>query len=490
MNNKIKIRAALCAAVCAVAFGACDDGKDLSYNGSLDLNMLGIKQASEIWDGAQCNVSVSLKEPQAGEAQKVDNFNYRLNMALYQNRKADKDATVDLVVAVDTLNKAIASVGTSSVYDVYDGALLLPEEYYNFSANKMQLNAGSTKSEEVEVNVYSSQLIALVQEEYMEDKTFVLPVQIRNSNSYTINGKTNTIMFFFNVTYVDRGSEYVADGEGVSDDHTLEGGYTLLWHDEFNGTGAPNSEMWRFEEGFVRNEEDQWYKSDNAEMKDNALVITAKKEQVKNNNYNPGATGGNAWKQTREYAEYTSACVVATDKYAFKYGKLIVRAKIPIEQGGWPAIWSTGNWYEWPLGGEIDILEFYRNKIHANLCWGGTSRWSGSWNSNSKDITEFTSKDAKWAEKYHVWTMDWDKDYIKIYLDGELMNETDLSTTTNKGDHGAGSGGDINPFSNDMEGFGQNVMLNLAIGGNNGRPIEATFPLEYRVDYVRVYQKK
>ena len=157
MNNKIKIWTALCAAVCAIAFGACDDDKDLSYKGSLDLNMLGIKQASEIWDGAQCNVSTNLKEPQAGEVQKVNNFNYRLNLALYQNREAEKDATVDLVVAVDSLNKAIANVGTSSVYDVYANALLLPEEYYNLSANKMQLNAGNTKSEEVELNVYSSQ---------------------------------------------------------------------------------------------------------------------------------------------------------------------------------------------------------------------------------------------------------------------------------------------------------------------------------------------
>ena len=105
-------------------------------------------------------------------------------------------------------------------------------------------------------------------------------------------------------------------------------------------------------------------------------------------------------------------------------------------------------------------------------------------------ITDFTSKDAKWAEKYHVWMMDWDEKYIRIYLDDVLLNETDLSTTYNKGDHGAGEGGYINPYSNDLEGFGQLMMLNLAIGGSNGRPIEATFPLEYCVDYVRVYQKK
>ena len=85
--------------------------------------------------------------------------------------------------------------------------------------------------------------------------------------------------------------------------------------------------------------------------------------------------------------------------------------------------------------------------------------------------------------------MDWDEEYIRIYLDDKLLNQTDLSTTVNKGDHGAGDGGSINPYSNNFNGFGQLLMLNLAIGGINATPIEATFPLEYCVDYVRIYQK-
>lgn len=491
MNNKIKIWTAICIAVCTTSFFACDAEKDFSYNGNLDLNLLGIKQAQEIWNGVQCNVVTELKEPGEGEEQKITNFNYRLNLALYQNRQAEKDVAVDLVVAADSLNKAIALVGTSSAYDIYKNAELLPEEYYNLSASKMELSAGTKISEDVELNVYSAKLISLIQDERKASTLFVLPLRIQNSTSYSVNGKVNLLMFFFNVAYVKPANpeDYEADGAGVPDNHTLDGGYKLLWHDEFNGTGAPDATMWRFEEGFQRNEEDQWYQKGNAEMMENALVITAKQERVKNPNYNPNATGGNAWKQTREYAEYTSSCIVAQNKYAFKYGKLIVRAKIPIEQGGWPAIWSTGNWYEWPLGGEIDVLEFYKEKIHANLCWGGNKRWDGTWNSKNYPITDFTSKDAKWAEKYHIWMMDWDDKYIRIYLDDVLLNETDLSTTNNKGDYGAGDGGYINPYSNDFEGFGQLMMLNLAIGGNNGRPIEATFPLEYRVDYIRVYQK-
>ena len=55
--------------------------------------------------------------------------------------------------------------------------------------------------------------------------------------------------------------------------------------------------------------------------------------------------------------------------------------------------------------------------------------------------------------------------------------------------YNAGDGGYINPYSNNFNGFGQLMMLNLAIGGINGRPVQAKFPLEYCVDYVRVYQK-
>lgn len=76
--------------------------------------------------------------------------------------------------------------------------------------------------------------------------------------------------------------------------------------------------------------------------------------------------------------------------------------------------------------------------------------------------------------------MDWDKDYIRIYLDDELLNEIDLSTTNN-GKIGNGE----NPFRKP-----QYILLNLAIGGiNGGEPVADSFPLRYEIDYVRVYQK-
>ncbi len=489
MKINMKQMAVLGALAMSVSFFSCNkEYVNLEYSGNIDFNQLVFKQARNAWDGAECNTTYEFKYE---EGKTTENVRCDLNLALYQDRIAAQDAVVDLMINKDSLNTAIVRADEGGAYAKYAGAELLPESFYNLDDNQLTLLANTNLSESVTLTLYVPKLIDYIQNSAKVDKTYVLPLTIANPSAYCINEKSHTWMCFVKITYVkvEEDSAMQPDGVGVPDDHTLEGGYTLLWHDEFNGTGALNEEMWRFEEGFQRNEEDQWYSKNNVEQKGNAMVITAKRQRVKNPNYDPNATGGNSWKKTREYAEYTSGCVVAKNDFAFKYGRVEVRAKIPIEQGGWPAIWSTGNWYEWPLGGEIDILEFYKNKIHANLCWGGNSRWNGKWNSKNYDIKSFTGKDAKWADKYHIWRMDWDKDFIRIYLDDELLNETDLSKTYNNGDHGAGDGGHINPFSNDLDGFGQCMMLNLAIGGINGRPIQASFPLEYCVDYIRVYQK-
>ena len=182
-----------------------------------------------------------------------------------------------------------------------------------------------------------------------------------------------------------------------------------------------------------------------------------------------------------------------------------VRAKIPTAGGAWPAIWTTGasddSWcWEWPLGGEIDLLEYYlvggKPSIHANACWGSNKRWSATWDSYNRPLSDFTNNDPKWASKYHIWRMDWDETSIRLYLDDELMNEIELSKTTNGS---GGLDGDAwwrgawrNPFKdagNSGENFGQQIFLNLAMGANGGAPDLSKLPMEYHIDYVRVYQK-
>lgn len=484
MNNKLHSlhKALWMAGALLVMSSACSEEDSTASSAAGTVYNLCLEQAQNIFSKSEpyCNVIIA-KNTEGGDPFKTD-----LNMGFTMAQASGQDVTAQVSINKDTLQQSIAKVGTSRIYDIYKDAKIVPESYYTLSGNELTLKKGSTRSNGIQLTVNTDKLMEDLINSEDTMATYILPVSLQNVSAYTLDSKRHTVMYVFNLKEPKVDPEYTPDGKGVSDDDEQDG-YKLLWHDEFNGSGAPNSEMWRFEEGFQRNEEDQWYSRDNATMAGNALVITARKQQVANPNYNPNATGGNAWKQTRQYAEYTSACIVAQPKYAFKYGRMIVRAKIPVTKGAWPAIWSTGETYEWPLNGEIDMMEFYKEKIHANVAWGGWSRWSASWNSKDKDLSYFTGKDANWADKYHIWRMDWDENYIRIYLDDELLNETDLNTTNNHGDHGAGAGGNINPYRT----VGQLMMLNLAVGGINGRPIDdSKFPLTYSIDYIRVYQKK
>lgn len=261
--------------------------------------------------------------------------------------------------------------------------------------------------------------------------------------------------------------------------------YHLVWSDEFEVEGRPSHD-WSYEWGFVRNQELQWYQSQNANVKNGCLVIEGRKEHRKNPNY---IAGSNDWRTSREFIEYTSSCMTTRLSQQFLYGRFEIRAKIPVASGSWPAIWLLGNKWEWPQNGEIDMLEYYikdgQPSILANVCWGSTERWKAVWDSSVTPFKHFTDKDPQWADKFHIWRMDWDKQFIRLYLDDELLNEIDLSQTQNQG---FGSNQN-NPFSNKIPGFKHYLLLNLAIGSNGGEPDISQFPLKYYIDYVRVYQK-
>jgi beta-glucanase (GH16 family) len=258
--------------------------------------------------------------------------------------------------------------------------------------------------------------------------------------------------------------------------------YQLVWSDEFNYTGKPDLSSWSDEEGFVRNEEYQWYQPDNAYCEKGVLTIEAKKERVKNPRYR---SGGNDWKSTREYAEYTSSSIKTVGKREFLYGRFEVKARIPVAGGSWPAIWTLGKEMPWPSNGEIDIMEYYRIKgvphILANTAWGTDRPFNAKWDSAKIPFEHFTSKDPDWTSKFHIWRMDWDETAIRLYLDDELLNETLLSETIN-----GKTGNYTNPFQQPHY-----LLLNLAIGGQNGgEPDVKAYPLKYEIDYVRVYQMK
>lgn len=259
-------------------------------------------------------------------------------------------------------------------------------------------------------------------------------------------------------------------------------GYRLVWSDEFTTDGRPDPCRWGYEEGFERNHEAQYYQRDNALCRDGILTIEARRERRPSAEYDPD---GKNWDQKAPYAEYTSSSINTRGRFAFRYGRLEVRARIPVAKGAWPAIWLLGTSLPWPHNGEIDVMEYYHTDgipyILANAAWGGEKRHQAVWNTGKIPYSHFLEADPDWADKFHTWRMDWDETAISIYLDGELLNRIDLSKTVNRGGDGAG----INPFNRE-----QFILLNLALGGDNGGPIDdSAMPMRYEIDYVRVYQK-
>ena len=258
--------------------------------------------------------------------------------------------------------------------------------------------------------------------------------------------------------------------------------WQLVWSDEFNTDGRPDSTKWNYEQGFVRNHEDQWYQPQNAYQQNGLLIIEGRREQRKNPTYRPH---GRYWGQQRDSIHYTSACLTTQGKYSFLYGRLEVYARIPTAGGSWPAIWTLGSGMEWPSCGEIDVMEFYRINgvphILANAAWGNDRHYQAVWNSKRIPYSHFIQRDLNWAQHFHLWRMDWDETAIRIYLDDELLNEVLLSQTVN-----GSIGRQLNPFQRP-----QYILLNLALGGDNGGSIDnLAFPMRYEIDYVRVYERR
>lgn len=247
--------------------------------------------------------------------------------------------------------------------------------------------------------------------------------------------------------------------------------WKLVFSDEFDKDGRPDPAKWTYETGFVRNQELQWYQPENAWCERGLLIIEGRRERLKNPNYVPGSKD---WRTNREYAEYTSASVTTKGLHNWKYGRFEMRGRIDTRPGIWPAFWTLGAEGRWPANGEVDIMEYYRGTLLANLIWAGGQRTRS--NTVRKPLASF--EDPEWSSKFHVWRMDWDENRILITVDGLTLNDSDLNKT-------------LNPDGTNPYRHAHYMILNLAIGGTaGGDPSDTKFPSRFEVDYVRVYQKE
>lgn len=245
---------------------------------------------------------------------------------------------------------------------------------------------------------------------------------------------------------------------------------TLVWSDEFEGAGAINPEKWFHQTklppggswwgGLIQHYTDR---EANSFVKDGFLHLVAKKE--------PFTVQG-------ESKEYTSARL--NSKFAFTYGHVEIRAKLPKGQGTWPAIWmlntnidEDGAYWEtqgfgttkWPYCGEIDILEHWgKNQDHVSSAVHNGS----SYGYNVENLGEQKIKEA--SDQFHIYTLDWSAEKIRFAVDGITHFEYDPSLKN----------ADTWPYDADYY-----LILNIAIEPDID-PKFVESPMV--VDYIRIFQ--
>lgn len=246
--------------------------------------------------------------------------------------------------------------------------------------------------------------------------------------------------------------------------------WKLVWSDEFDKPGLPDPAKWDYEEGFIRNNEAQYYtrgRKENARVENGVLVIEGIKERFKNPKHNPQSS------RSREYAEYTSASLHTLGKAGWTYGRVEVKAKLPLGKGTWPAIWMMGTnrpQVGWARCGEIDIMEYVGHTpgvIHANVHYHTDKKRSGGGKINTP---------AK-LEEFNVYAVEWFADRMDFYFNDQKYYSFPIDQANVDGQ---------NAFRKP-----QYLILNLALGGAWGKEIDDTkLPHRYEIDYVRVYQKQ
>ncbi|XP_047476670.1 beta-1,3-glucan-binding protein-like [Penaeus chinensis] len=172
-----------------------------------------------------------------------------------------------------------------------------------------------------------------------------------------------------------------------------------------------------------------------------------------------------------------SARLRTLSSFAFRYGRIEIRAKMPRGDWLWPAIWMLSrNWPygPWPASGEIDIVESRGNDDFGNLGnqYGGTTlHWGPFWPHNffEKTHAEYSANVGSFADDFHVWRLDWTKEKMEFYVDDVLQLTVDPGSSfwdfagmDSIFDNPWAAGAKMAPFDQKFY-----LILNLAVGGTN-----------------------
>ncbi|MBN2366703.1 MAG: glycosyl hydrolase family protein [Calditrichaeota bacterium] len=242
--------------------------------------------------------------------------------------------------------------------------------------------------------------------------------------------------------------------------------WKLVWADEFEGQGLPDTSKWTFDIGNWGwgNNEPQFYteyRIENARQENGHLIIEARKNDM-----------GQPW---------TSARLTTRGKISFIYGKIEFRGRVPSGDGTWAAGWLLGDAYRdeisWPYCGEIDVLECVGREIDDQTGDGinhASCHTRAYYFKQGNQITSIIPV-QNMTDEFHIYSIEWYPDGIHAFVDGEKYFTYDQL-----------DGEWEWPFNDP-----QNLIVNLAMGGGMGGEIDKNMTsAQFVLDYVRVYAKE
>jgi beta-glucanase (GH16 family) len=223
-------------------------------------------------------------------------------------------------------------------------------------------------------------------------------------------------------------------------------GYHLVFNDEFAGPQVSDT---RWEPtlpwGNTNRDELQYYTPDALNQHDGVLTITATKENL----------NGKA---------YTSGVISSHQRFEFRYGYTEIRAQVPAGAGLWSAFWLLA-----PVPGsneEADVMEILGSdpaKGYAVLHYGTTAN-------KGKSIATYRGPD--FSAGFHTFALDWEPDRMIWLVDGVERYRVTQNIPASP----------------------MYLIANLTVGGPNswsGPPNRYTqFPAQFKIDYIRVFQRQ
>ena len=286
-----------------------------------------------------------------------------------------------------------------------------------------------------------------------------------NVTSTVISGLTSGVTYFVSIIAISPNGQSSADTIQAQVSTNNSG---VVWSDEFNGD-AIDSGTWTYDTGgggFGNGQfENDTARHENSYVTNGTLVIEARRENYLGNSF-------------------TSARMLTQGRFAYLYGDLEARIKLPNTANGlWPAFWLMGNnagAIVWPACGEVDVLEMgsaagiaqglqqelIDSAVHFSNATNGYSNYV-TWLTNSADLTQ----------NYHLYKMSWTPTTISFYLDGVQYGSFDITADY------------LSEFHQPLF-----PILNIAVGGYNPSytgvyspaGVTATMPARMYVDWIRL----